>query len=222
MLFSATTTLTAGNYSSTLTLNLSDNAGYILASGYDNMFPNDPTLGTSIAPSKGASPVGVTVQPDLTGTEGLGDDNTDIGDDNGFIAHSDAVVLDFANVHSTASNGSVTGSENQITFNVYQDYNGADYEVYALTKGTVNTSSAKWTMIQSGVINAPNSLTVTTTSLYNYYAIGVTDCAIDIQSVDVEYSGATTDQTPEPGTFLMGGMALIGFGALMGKRRRRA
>lgn len=222
VLFSATTTLTAGNYNSPLTLNLSDGAGYILAYGYDDMFHN-PKSGTAIAPSYGATSVGLTVQTDLNGTEGLGDNNTNVGQDNGFIAPTDAVVLDFANVHSTASNGSITGSENKITLNLYQDYAGADYEVYALTGGTVNTASAEWTPVQTGVIVAGQPLTVSTSSLYTYYAIGVTDCAIDVESVDIQYKGATNpQQTPEPGTFVMGGMALIVLGVAMKKGNRKA
>jgi hypothetical protein len=225
ILFSATTTLpAAGNYSSPVTLNLNDNAGYILAYGYDDMFSKNPSGGsTAVAPQNGATPVGLTVQKDLSNTEGLGDHNTNVGQDNGFIAPTDAVVLDFANVNKTATNASGTGSENQITFNMYQDYAGADYEVYALTGGTVNTSNATWTLIKSGVIVAGQNLSVQTSATqYTYYAIGVTDCAIDIQNVAVQYSGTTTQQTPEPGTFVMGGMALIGLGLTMKKRNRKA
>ena len=225
ILFSATTTLpSAGNYSSPLKLNLNDGAGYILAYGYDNMFSKSPTSGTAVAPQNGATPVGLTVQPDLSPgpPDGLGDHNTNVGQDNGFIAPTDAVVLDFANVSKTANNGSGTGSENQITFKMYQDYAGADYEVYGLTGGTVNTSSATWSVISSGVIVAGQPLSVQTSTQYTYYALGVTDCAIDIESVQVQYSGTTTQQTPEPGTFVMAGMALIGLGMTMKKRSRKA
>jgi PEP-CTERM motif len=223
--FTAATTLpTAGNYSSPLTLTLSDGAGSITASGYDDMFPNNPSSGTAIAPSSGASQVGLTVQTDRDSKPGLGDDNTNVGQDNGYIAPTDAVVLDFANVHTTASNGSGTGSINQITFNMYEDYSGADYEVYALTSApsTLNTSGATWALIGSGTMQSGAPLTISTTSLYTYYAIGVTDCALDIQSVDVNYTGTTTtQQTPEPGTFVLAGIALIGVGATMRKRNRK-
>ena len=40
---------------------------------------------------------------------------------------------------------------------------------------------------------------------------GVTVCAIDTQSVDIQYSGAIT-QAPEPGTLVMAGLATIGLG----------
>jgi hypothetical protein len=54
--------------------------------------------------------------------------------------------------------------------------------------------------------------------------VGVTnDCGLTINSVDLAYSGGTgTQQTPEPGTFVMAGMALIGAGVTMRKRNRKA
>lgn len=160
------------------------------------------------------------VQNDRSGTPGLGVNNTNVGQDNGYIAPSDAVVLDFANVNTTANNGSGTGTENQITFNLYRDYAGADYEVYGLQSGTVNTLSATWAFIQSGKMLDSTPLTVTTSSLYTYYAIGVTDCALDIQSVGVQYSNPSP--TPEPGTFVMAGMMFIGLGVILKKRSRKA
>jgi hypothetical protein len=62
-----------------------------------------------------------------------------------------------------------------------------------------------WAPVQTGTIVAGQPLTVSTTSFYTEYAIGVTDCAIDIESVDVKYSG-NTRQTPEPGTFVLVGV----------------
>jgi hypothetical protein len=234
IVFNATTTLTPGNYpqggtSAGLQINLTDtygSAGYILAYGVDGLFngkaPNQTSssTNTNLAPTGSAAPnIGLTVQPDLGGTEGLGDDNTTKNDvDDGFIAPTDGVVLDFANVTKSISNSSVTGASMQsITFNLYQDYNGADYEVY----GSNNDST--WYLIQSGVINAPGTLPVETSSLYTYYAIGVTDCAIDIEGVTVQYSGTGTQghpPVPEPGTFVMAGSALLGLGFTIRKRRR--
>ena len=233
ILFNATTTLPpAGNYSqggtsAGLQINLTDaygSAGYILAYGVDGLFNGTPKPGhTNLAPTTSATPnVGLTVQPDLSGKEGLGNHNTNVGEDNGFIAPTDGVVLDFANVTKTVNNSSVTGATpNQITFNLYQDYNGADYEVYG------SNDDSSWHLIQSGVIHAPNTLNVpalngTVSSLYTYYAIGVTDCAIDIEGVTVQYSGTTTQvaPAPEPGTFLMAGTAILALGFTIRKRRR--
>jgi len=232
VLFNATTTLPqAGNYSQGATtglqLNLTDpygSAGYILAFGYDKLFNGNPPHGTTnFAPTMGsATPIALTVQPDLSGTEGLGDHNTNVGQDNGFIAPTDGVVLDFANVTQPINNSSVTGATiQQITFNLYQDYDGADYEVYG------SNDDSTWHVIQSGVINAPNplnvnALNVSVSSLYTYYAIGVTDCAIDVEGVTINYSGTTPQgpPVPEPGTFAMAGSALLGLGFTMWKRRR--
>lgn len=50
---------------------------------------------------------------------------------------------------------------------------------------------------------------------------GVTVCAIDTQSVDIQYSGAIT-QAPEPGTLVMAGLATIGLGMTIRKRTRKA
>jgi hypothetical protein len=81
------------------------------------------------------------VQNDLTGTEGLGVANSHqpgiSSQDVGFIAPTDAVARDFANVKASVTTGGTTYSENQVTFNVYQDYAGADYEVYGLVSGKV-------------------------------------------------------------------------------------
>lgn len=224
VLFTATTALpSAGNYSSPLSLTLSYGAGSINAYGYDDVFPTNPKLPvTATPPVSGATPEGLTVQKDLSGAEGLGVNNTNVGQDNGFVAPSDAVMLDFSHVHPTANNGSGAGSINQITFNLYEDYSGADYEVYGLVSGTANTSGAVWAPVTSGIMQNKTTLTVQTTSLYSEYVIGVTDCALDIQSVAVQYSGASITDTPEPGTFVMAGMAFIVIGVATRKSNNKA
>ena len=225
VLFTATTTLpAANNYPSPLSLALSDSAGTITATGYHDMFPTTPSSGTAIAPSSGATEDGLTVQNGHgTTIPGLGVNDPDADStDAGYIAPTDAVVLDFAGVHPTANNGTGTGSINQITFNLYEDYSGADYEIYGLVSGTVNTASAVWALVKSGVMQDSKPLTVSTTSLYTYYALGVTDCALDIESVGVQYSGTGNQQTPEPGTFVMAGMALLAVGVSLKKRNRKA
>jgi hypothetical protein len=213
------------NYPAPMTIGLTGGAGYITALGYEGMFPNDPKSGTAIAPSNWASQENLTVQNDLTGTEGLGVANSHqsgIGSqDVGFIAPTDAVVLDFANVKASVMAGGTTYSENQVTFNVYQDYAGADYEVYGLVSGQVNGTGANrpvWAPVKTGTIVAGQPLTVSTTSFYTEYAIGVTDCAIDIQSVDILYSG-TTSQAPDPGMFMPVGVVLMGLGITVRKRK---
>ena len=222
------TVIQPADYPAPMTIGLTGGAGYITAIGYEGMFPKNPKLGTAIAPANGASPEDLTVQNDLTGAEGLGVANSHqrgiSSEDVGFIAPTDAVVLDFANVKASVTTGGTTYSENQVTFNLYQDHAGADYEVYGLVSGEVNGTGANrpvWAPVQTGRIVAGQPLTVSTTSLYPEYALGVTDCAIDIESLDIRYSGATT-QAPEPGTLVLVGAALIGLGMTMRKHKRKA
>jgi len=227
--FTANTVLPAviqpTNYPAPMTIGLTGGAGYITAFGYQGMFPKNPKSGTAIAPSNGASEENLTVQNDLAGTEGLGVANSHqwgiSSQDVGFIAPTDAVVLDFANVKASVTTGGTTYSQNQVTFNVYQDYAGADYEVYGLVSGEVNGTGANrpvWAPVQTGTIVAGQPLTVSTSSFYTEYAIGVTDCAIDIESVDIQYSGTTT-QAPESGTFVLVGIAMMGLGMTVRKRK---
>jgi PEP-CTERM motif-containing protein len=75
-----------------------------------------------------------------------------------------------------------------------------------------------WALEQTGSIVSGQPLTVSTSSFYTEYAIGVTDCAIDIESVDIRYSSTTTP-APEPGTFVLVGIALIGLGMTVRKRK---
>jgi hypothetical protein len=213
------------NFPAPMTIGLTGGAGYITARGYEGMFPNDPKSGIAIAASNGASQEDLTVQNDLTGTEGLGVANSHqsgiASQEVGFIAPTDAVVLDFASVKTSVTTGGTTYNENKVTFNVYQDYAGADYEVYGLVRGQVNGTGANqpaWAPVQTGTIVAGQPLTVITSSFYTEYAIGVTDCAIDIESVDIRYSGTTT-QAPEPGTLVLVGIALIGLGVTVRKRK---
>ena len=109
----------------------------------------------------------------------------------------------------------MAGNINTITFKMYEDYSGADYEIYGVT-GAYGTAGATYSVIKSGQMSNSTPLTVSTSSLYNAYIIGVTDCALDIQSISVGYSAA-----PEPGTFVMAGIALIGLGVTMKRRRSK-
>ena len=218
ILFTATTTLTAGSSGSPLALVLSDNAGTIKAYGYSNLFPTTPALPATATPPVfgGATQRGLTVQNDLSATLGLGvTDPNASSQDKGFIAPTDAVVLDFSLVKSPDTFNLQTGNINTITFKMFEDYSGADYEIYGVT-GAFGAAGATYTVIKSGQMSNSTPLTVSTSSLYNSYIIGVTDCALDIQSISVGYSAA-----PEPGTFVMAGIALIGLGVTMKRRRSK-
>jgi hypothetical protein len=223
LLFTATTTLPTTNgavENSPYTIALNDGAGSIIASGYDNVFQNGSGTPTFNGNTTSQS---LYVQHDLSGVDGLGVHNTNVGQDNGFIAPSDAILLNFSNVKSTDTFNGQTGTVSKVTFGMYEDYSGADYEVYGVTTTGGHTS---YTLIQEGTMHNSTPLTVSTTSLYTSYLIGVTDCALDIESVQVQYSSGNlvtppTQATPEPGTFVMAGLAMIVLGVTMKKRNRK-
>ncbi len=197
-------------------MTLNDGAGYIIAEGYDNVFQNGSNTPTF---NRNTTSKNLYVQHDLGGVDGLGVYNTNLGQDNGFIGPSDAIVLDLSHVKQTDTYNGQTGSISGITFDMYEDYSGDDYEVYGVTTNGTHTT---YTLVQQGIMHNTTPLTVSTSSLYNEYVIGVTDCALDLRGVDIQYSGSvSTQQTPEPGTFVMAGMAMIGLGITIKKRVRR-
>jgi hypothetical protein len=104
------------------------------------------------------------------------------------------------------------------------DLPGSSYwTVYGYNTTGVNAD--KYALLSSGPMapGATPSFTSTSSTLYSDYLVGVTnDCGLTINSIDVTYSGTTTQQTPEPGTFVMAGMALIAVGLTMRKRNRKA
>jgi len=209
-----TAPLTAGTLSTTETdLSLLPSGyGYILAGGLDDAFP---TTTVSNPPSAG-TPEDLKVQNGLNGVLGLGLANTNLGQDNGYIGPTDAIVLDFSNVKNT--------TVNSITFSLYEDYGGsADYVVWG-TNETLNTTTGKlnttgtpvYTLIASGVTTNSTPLTISTSgTIYTSYVVGLTnDCAMDIQGVEIN--------APEPGTFVLAGMALIGLGVTLKRRSGKA
>jgi hypothetical protein len=140
-----------------------------------------------------------------------------------YIGPTDGVVLDFSQVVADAT--TQTGSVSQISFNMTVDIPGSSYwTVYGYN--TTGVNAGKYALLSSGPMasGATPSFTSTSSTLYSDYLVGVTnDCGLTINSVDVAYSGGTgTQQTPEPGTFVMAGMALIGAGVTMRKRNRKA
>lgn len=219
VLFTATSTLpaTGTTWYPTATLSLSDNAGSITAYGFDGVF-STTTPPTSLPSSAVSS---ATPEPLDVGTYGLGLKSNDTP----YIGPTDAVLLDFASVNNPATYEGQMGSISQVTFNLRLDINGSsDWTVYGMSGATGGSG----TLIDSGPMWATvGTFSVTETigansPLYSSYLIGVTsDCALTIESVDIQYSGTTTQQTPEPGTFVMAGIAMLGLGVTLKKRNRK-
>jgi hypothetical protein len=204
------TPLPTGKLGNTANLNLSGagnpagSSGYIVASGFDNLFPS-----TTVAPPKfsGASTANLDVTTDKGGSKGLGLNSNDTP----YVGPTDGIVLDLSNVKANLGGATI----NQVTFDLYKDITGGStWVVYGTTlaggKGTA-------TLIASGQMLATGPLVVSTGSIYTSYVIGLTgDCALDIENVQVNY------EAPEPGTFAMAGMGallvLIGRKKLTGRR----
>jgi hypothetical protein len=204
------TPLPTGKLGSKANLNLSGagnpagSSGYIVASGFDNLFPS-----TTVAPPKfsGATTANLDVTTDKGGITGLGLNSNDTP----YVGPTDAIVLDLSNVKANLGGATI----NQVTFDLYKDITGGStWVVYGTTlaggKGTA-------TLIASGKMLATGPSVVSTSSIYTSYVIGLTgDCALDIENVQIDY------EAPEPGTFAMAGMGallvLIGRKKLTGRR----
>ena len=161
------------------------------------------------------------------------------GNPNKEIADFDYIVLDFSAVKTavTAANGTNVGVE----IGLYQTANGlSSANIIGTNSAPVPSSGTSYQPTGPGVTPsiASNAGTTTTVSLntasnnnkllgdytltestgiYQYYVVDVTTngggCGVLIAS--------TYSPVPEPGTFLMAGMALIGLGFTMKKRSRR-
>ncbi len=181
----------------------SPTSGYIMASGYDNLFPS-----TSIAPPKftGATQENLEVAQDGSHV-GLGLNSNDTP----YVGPTDGLVLDFSNVEKSLGGSPLAA----VTFSLFQDVTGdATWVIYGTTgaggKGTA-------TLLDSGPTSVLGPITFTTSSIYASYVIGESnDCALDLEGIQLEYAA------PEPGTFALAGMALIGLGAALKKRGRKA
>ncbi len=216
VLFTATSTLPSSPFGTSGIISLNDNAGSITAYGFDGVFSvTNPPMTLSVTGSNPDKPSpGSAATLDVT-SDGLGLHSNDTP----YIGPSDAIVLDFSNVKTTATSGGQTGSESQVTINTQIDATGPSYwTVYGF-----NTSTHIYDLLDSGPMSGTGSPTFTTSVLYSAYLVGVTnDCGLTIDDVQVQYSGNTTQQTPEPGTFVMAGMALLAVGVTMKKRNRKA
>ena len=179
--------------------NPAGSSGYIVASGFDNLFPSStvapPNFGT-------ASTANLDVTTDKGGVKGLGLNSNDAP----YVGPTDAIVLDLSNVKPKVGGAPIYN----ITFDLYKDISGGStWVIYGTTlaggKGTA-------TLIASGKMSATGPLVIATNSMFTSYVIGLTgDCALDIENVQIDY------EAPEPGTFAMLG---IGVAAVLIFRKR--
>jgi hypothetical protein len=182
--------------------------------GYDNVLPqntysNGNTIGTTNkdTPSTG-SPEAIT-----TSSVGLGLANPT--NDPTYIGIEDAVVLDFSNVSS-----SVLQNATGVTIDMNIEHNGpSEWVVFGY-----NSTTQKFTVLDEASMSSGTTAQYTsTTGIYSSYLVGVSndDCALTVTQVDIAYNGVVVQQTPEPGTFVMAGMALVAVGITMRKRNRK-
>ena len=178
--------------------------GSITAYGWDTAISGSNINSPTITLNKATA---LDVATDGAGKPGLGLKNT--GDP--YIGPSDVVVLDFSAV-KTSESGTPEAS---VTFNLYKDITGpSQYVLYGMT-GAQGSGTA--TLLASGSMGTTGQVAPITTAVYASYIVGVTtDCSIDLQGVSVNYT-----QTPEPGTFVMAGIALIGLSITLKKRRQK-
>jgi hypothetical protein len=224
-----TSSLTNGNYSNPYSISLSNSGGTIAAYGYEGVFTaQNPPSTVSVTGNNADDPVSSSAPGIAVSNAGLGVNNGG-NPENPDIAPGDAVVLDFSGVSST-----VKQNVTNVAFTATIDVNGPSYwVVYGY-----NATAKDYTLLTDGPMEQPttgkngNGLTGTytgtavsfqTSSLYSEYLVGITnDCDLTINSVTITYNGQTTQQTPEPGTFVMAGMALLAIGVTMKKRSRKA
>ena len=189
--------------------------GTIKAFGWDNL-PGTPTaLPLDLVNNGGLNPSGL-------GVNKVAPRNVSQTTD---IEQNQFIILDFSSV--TAPVGQTLQS---VTFTLYVDAPNANlnYEIYGIT-GDVKPGTLPTQLNPTGSasnLGTARQIVFNTTSLSTSYLIGV-DCpinnlgGIDIQKVSLNYGVTPNTPTPEPGTFLMAGMALVGIGITVKKRRQK-
>jgi hypothetical protein len=159
-------------------------------------------------------------------THGLGiSGNTD-----NEIADNDYVVLDFASIPS-----SVLSKATGVTITLYETVAGnSDANIVGTNTNPIGSPDQSVTQINSGAavsdlnisLNnggtlSPNTFTLNSTGAYDYYIVDLTGagCGVVITSATLNFPNTAT---PEPGTFVMAGMALLGLGVTIKKRAQKA
>jgi hypothetical protein len=201
--------LTPGASGNPLDVNLTGSVSgdYIVATGYTSGLSGTlpPTAHSSVTITEG-TPTAVGVNSAGTSL-GLSNDNDEIGP-------GEFVVLDFADHAATAGGQAATAVTFDLSVDVKEPKPGDSYWViYGFTS---KNGTGTPTLLDSGEMTTLGAVLPVTTAYYSSYVIGILgDCQIDLSGITASYG------TPEPGTFLMGGMALIGLGLAMKKRVRK-
>ena len=212
----------------------------ITATGFGNVFYQSAVEPQVAAPAVGAAngnPNGST-SADAETPETLDYKNATTGlglkgNLSPYIGPGEAIVVDFSDVARTAAINGGTATLSGITFNLQVDINGpSNWTVYTLNSaGTeyidpLSGPMAKGSAPVGTFGESPTTFALPASGDFNgSYLIGITnDCGLTITGITLDYTpnGPPIQSTPEPGTFVMAGMAFIGLGIVMKKRSRKA
>jgi len=214
-----TASLTPSASGNPLDINLtgSYSGDYIVATGYDGGLTGTvpPTTSSSVTiPNTSGDKTAVGVNSSGTSL-GLASDSDEIGFNK--TGGNDYVVLDFSDHAATAGSPAQAGSSVSFGLNVDVKEATAGGSYWVIYGFTTDNGTGTPTLLASGEMKATGVVPTITTAFYSSYVIGILgDCEINITGISATYG------TPEPGTFMMGGLALIGFGIAMKKRIRKA
>jgi hypothetical protein len=161
---------------------------------------------------------------DGTGETGLGLTN-DPGKDNEISAKTDdGIQIDFSNALSKAPNATVT-------LQIGSVQSGEGWALYGSNTLASNTGSiGKELLSGSATSNPVQTVNLPDWGVYTYYTLVATDPAnctplanILLGTVTIDTPGTPQNTpTPEPGTLLMSGSALIAVGVTMKKKQKKA
>ncbi|HEX3747440.1 MAG TPA: hypothetical protein VHW09_26065 [Bryobacteraceae bacterium] len=223
----ATTTLFAPN---PLTTPLSDIKLYTAASG--GTLTSDyltATVGyTGGLPgtvTQSGPPTTETLNETHSTTLGVNSNGVGLSNNSDEIGPTDFAIVNFSNAATYNNQGAVSASLSLKIEATEPQGTLSDWVVYGLSTPTSTSGTLlAWGQMSSlGNVTSASYGSLSDLAYYSAYAIGIIgDCEISITGATVTYSGTTTQSTPEPGTFVMGGMALIGLGVTMKRRNRKA
>jgi hypothetical protein len=141
-------------------------------------------------------------------------------------------VLDFASIPSA-----VLSKATSVTITLYETVAGASSaNIYGTNTDPATTLQSVTTIptdtpdvsitgisLNNGGTLSPNTFTLNSTGAYDYYVVDVTTngagCGVVVTDAQLNFPNTPT---PEPGTFVMAGVALLGLGVTLKKRVRKS